>query len=181
VVNPLSGFGSLSESHPYITVLQSVVPGDHAGSRLPRFFPLQRLHSHEEPHNAGGSHPAGCVAPSGFRTLSAPCSPHGLPGLFHPGPAHGVLPFEAFLRAWCRTSFRTPCPSGFLLDPCGKRPPLQGLTHHAKRIRRPGYWPGGCGVCLHGLFRFEASCPRQRRLLVAPLHPLTRFSGSAAS
>jgi len=59
---------------------------------LPRFLPLQRLlatGSHIPPTR---SHLAGYVASSGFRTLATLCSPHGLPGLFHPGPAHGVYP-----------------------------------------------------------------------------------------
>jgi hypothetical protein len=137
--------------------------------------------NHEEPLSPAGSHPGGCVASSGFRTLTTPCSPHGLPGLFHPGSAHGVLPFEALLLAWCCASSRTPRPSGFLLIPCEKRPPFQGPTHQAKHFRRPRYQPGGCGECLLGLFRFEASCPWQRRTLIAFFHPLSRFSGSAAS
>jgi hypothetical protein len=36
--------------------------------------------------------PPATFAPSGFRTLSTLCSPHGLPSLFHPGPALGVHP-----------------------------------------------------------------------------------------
>lgn len=94
--------------------------------------------SHEEPLSPAGTHPAGCVASSGFCTLSTLCSPHGLPGLFHPGSAHGVLPFEALLLAWCRTSSRTPCPSlGFssslakrgrpFRDSCTKRSTSAGL------------------------------------------------------
>jgi hypothetical protein len=43
VVNPLSGLGSLSESHPYITVIQFVIGKDRAGPHLPRFLPLQRF------------------------------------------------------------------------------------------------------------------------------------------
>jgi hypothetical protein len=119
--------------------------------------------SHEEPLSPARTHPGGCVASSGFRTLPTPCSPHGLPGLFHPGSAHGVCPFEALLLAWCRTSSRTPRPSGFLLIPYEKRPPFKGLTHQAKHLRRSGYQPDCCGECLHGLSRSEASCPWQRR------------------
>jgi len=119
--------------------------------------------SHEELHSPTETHPGGCVASSGFRTLPTPCSPHGLPGLFHPGSAHGVWPFEALLLVWCRTPSRTPRPSGFLLISNEKRPPFQGLTHQTKHIRRPGYQPSGCSECLLGLFRFEASCPWQRR------------------
>lgn len=117
--------------------------------------------SHEELHNPTRTHPSGCVASSGFRTLTTLCSPHGLPGLFHPGSAHGVSPFEALLLAWCCPSFRTSRPSGFLLLSNEWRPPFKGLTHHAKHLRRSGYQPDGCGECPLGLSRFEASCPRQ--------------------
>jgi hypothetical protein len=133
--------------------------------------------SHEEPLNPTGTHPGGCVAPSGFHTLTTPCSPHGLPGLFHPGSAHGVPPFEALLLAWCCTSFQTPSPSGFFLNSYERRPPFQGLTHQAKHLRRPRYQPGGCGECLLGLSRFEASCPWQRRtVLRRPFIPSRAFS-----
>jgi hypothetical protein len=62
----------------------------HSHTPLPRFLPLQRLQPRGATYPAG-SHPAGFVAPSGFLTLSTPCSPHGLPGLFHPSTAHGVF------------------------------------------------------------------------------------------
>jgi hypothetical protein len=48
--------------------------------------------NHEERLISDRSHPAGYVASSEFLTLSTPCSPHGLLGLFHPSPAHGVCP-----------------------------------------------------------------------------------------
>jgi len=41
--NPLSGFGSLSEFHPYITARQAVIPKDRAVSPLLRFLPLRRI------------------------------------------------------------------------------------------------------------------------------------------
>jgi len=58
---------------------------------LPRFAPLQRFSNCGELHTSG-EHPcsSGYVAPSGFCTLSTPCSHRGLPGLFHPDPAPGV-------------------------------------------------------------------------------------------
>ena len=51
------------------------------------FSVLPVARSHLPP---AGSQPTGYVAPSGFRTLSALCSPRDLPGLFHPGSAPGV-------------------------------------------------------------------------------------------
>jgi hypothetical protein len=41
-------------------------------------------------------HLTGYVAPLGFLNPSTLCSPHDLPGLFHPGSAHGVLPSRLF-------------------------------------------------------------------------------------
>jgi hypothetical protein len=46
----------------------------------------------EEPHIPAGSQTDGYVAPSGILTLSTPCSPRDLLGLFHPRSALGVLP-----------------------------------------------------------------------------------------
>jgi hypothetical protein len=157
VPNPLSGFRSLPEFHPYVTACQSVIVSRRSRWLAPSEVssPSASL-SHEEPHTPGGTHPDGYVAPSGFRTLSTPCSPHGLPGLFHPGTAHGVSPFEALFLTWCRTPSRTPRPSG--VSPRWiTRPPLQGLSHQAKLVHRSGYSPDGCAVCLPGLSRFEAS------------------------
>jgi len=53
--------------------------------------PLAFLHR-EEPHTPAGSRPSGYVAPPGFPTLSTPCSPRDLLGLFHPRSAFGVHP-----------------------------------------------------------------------------------------
>jgi hypothetical protein len=92
--------------------------------------------NHEEPPNPGESHPAGYVAPTGFLALSTLCSPRGLPGLFHPGTAHGVLPFEASILVRCRTPSRTPRPSGFRLNPNQKRPPTR--DSHTKRSPATG-------------------------------------------
>jgi hypothetical protein len=47
-------------------------------------------HNREEPPIPDVSQFAGYAAPPGFLTLSALCSPHDLPGLFHPGSARGV-------------------------------------------------------------------------------------------
>jgi hypothetical protein len=55
------------------------------------FSPLAFLRR-EEPHTPAGSRPSGYVASPGFPTLSTPCSPRDLPGLFHPRSAFGVHP-----------------------------------------------------------------------------------------
>jgi len=41
----------------------------------------------------------------GFLTPSTRCSPHDLPGLFHPGSAHGVNPSRLYSFQRCRTAF----------------------------------------------------------------------------
>jgi hypothetical protein len=57
-----------------------------------RGFVPYSVYNHKEPLISGSFHTAGYVASSEFLTLSTPCSPHGLLGLFHPSPAHGVHP-----------------------------------------------------------------------------------------
>jgi hypothetical protein len=67
-------------------------PANHTVHPFRGFFPfsvLPVMRSHLPPVRF---HRTGYVAPLGFRTPSTPCSPHDLPSLFHPGPAHGVLP-----------------------------------------------------------------------------------------
>jgi len=87
---PLSGLGPPSQFHRLHTARTSntEVPPAHAPSEVP--FPFSVLpvaRSHIPP---AGSQPTGYVASPGFRTLSTPCSPRDLPGLFHPGSALGV-------------------------------------------------------------------------------------------
>jgi hypothetical protein len=81
-------------------------------SLLPRFRPLQRFASHGEHHNPEETHLLGYVAPSGFLTLSTPCSPHDLPGLFHPGSAHGVHPSRPCSPAGAIRPLERRCPPG---------------------------------------------------------------------
>jgi hypothetical protein len=57
------------------------------------------------------SHVAGYVTPTGFLSLSTSCSPHNLPGLLHPGPAHGVHPSRFHSLQRCRRLFRASQPS----------------------------------------------------------------------
>jgi len=66
VVNPLSGFGSLPEFHPYITVNQSVIDEDRAGSHLPRSPPLQRFSATRSHLAPPGPIPAVALRPQGF-------------------------------------------------------------------------------------------------------------------
>jgi hypothetical protein len=93
--------------------------------------------SHLDP---AGSQPAGSVASSGFRTLSTLCSPHDLPGLFHPGSAPGVS-LRGLFPTRRRTLSRTPDPSGFwrgssrtpaspsgIDTPCRSCPQARGLA-----------------------------------------------------
>jgi hypothetical protein len=104
---------------------------------LPRFFPLQRLNNFAEPRSSDSSQTAGRVASSGFRTLSTPCSPQSLPGLFHPGPAHGVS-LRGFVPQAApytlRMSFGLVCrvPQGFVLTM-----PLQAASDRRRATRFP--------------------------------------------
>jgi hypothetical protein len=125
-------------------------PNDSNRLRLPRFRPLQRFPDRGEPPTPARSQLTGYVAPSGFLTLPTLCSPHGLPGLFHPGPAHGVYPSGPCSPRQCRTSSLTPQPSWSWLGRRGARLPLQGLAHRqgslpetwglARTLRRMPPW-----------------------------------------
>jgi hypothetical protein len=56
------------------------------------FFPFSVLPAARSYLPPVSFHLTGYVAPLGFLTPSTPCSPHDLPGLFHPGPAPGFFP-----------------------------------------------------------------------------------------
>jgi hypothetical protein len=89
------------------------------------FSVLLAVRSHLAP---AGSQPTGSVAPPGFRTLSTLCSPHDLPGLFHPGSALGV-PLRGLFPARCRTPSRAPDPSGFWRASLRKLAAPTGIEH----------------------------------------------------
>jgi hypothetical protein len=117
------------------------------------FSPLQRISiakSSTLSGTPGSSHTAELVAPPGFLTLSTPCSLGDLPGLFHPGSAHGVRPSRPF--SFVSPLARKPKDRG-AVRPLERRAPrgspssqmhratprgsLQGLTHHRKLGFRP--------------------------------------------
>jgi hypothetical protein len=147
---------------------------------LPRFLPLRRFPSHGEPPNPNVSHDAGCVAPSGFRTLSTPCSPHDLPSLFHPGPVLGVNPsrFSSLTRA-VRSLNRRGLPDVQRATRKQLAPPTRHDTRPRSRMHRRGLANGPPDTSL-GFLLFEASCSNGflRSLAVTPL---SRFSNIAAS
>jgi len=103
----------------------------------PRFLPLQRLASREEPHTSSG-HPAHrlrCV-----RRVS-----HPLDALLPPRPA-GLV--SSRFRSWgspsrlvptrCRTPSRAPDPSGFWRGSYEPRLPFRDRAHRADPARGPG-------------------------------------------
>ena len=102
---------SITDKTPQAHVVRLGKPMERPHLLLPRFCPLQRFPSHGEPLLRRVPPQSGIVAPSEFRTLSTLCSPHDLPGLFHPGPAHGVTPSRLCSLRWCRTPSRAPPPS----------------------------------------------------------------------
>jgi hypothetical protein len=135
---PLSGFGSLSEFHPYITAHESVIPKDRASTPLPRFVPLQRLsvtRSHIPPtapippvtFRPQGFSPSRRLAPlMTFRAYSIPV------------PLMGFYPSRLFSSHGAVRLPRRRAPRGFLSTK-KKRPPRQGLTHRTKA----GHGSGG--------------------------------------
>jgi len=104
--------------------------GAHPSMLRPRFRPLQRLASHEEP-----------LTPGGIPTRRLRCVPrvsHPLDALLPPRPARLV---SSRFRSWgspsrrsprrVGTPSRTPRPLGFLARPLRASPPLQGFEHTA--------------------------------------------------
>jgi hypothetical protein len=82
---PLQSFTSTSPQSAVASRRQSALAPSEVSSPT-AFF------NHEEPHTPAGSQPDGYVAPPGSLTLSTPCSPRDLLGLFHPRSALGVNP-----------------------------------------------------------------------------------------
>jgi hypothetical protein len=133
---PLSGL-ALLHSFTNFTPHDRAAPGAATTMLRPRFLPLQRLASREEPHNSGG-HPAhrlGCV-----HRVS-----HPLDALLPPRPA-GLI--SSRFRSWgspsrlvptrCRTPFRAPDPSGFRQSSNEPRLPFRDRAHRADPARGPG-------------------------------------------
>jgi hypothetical protein len=86
--------GSLTEFHPYITA--SANPKRVRSRPFRGFLPFSVLPATQSHLTPAGPNPTGCVAPSGFHTLSTPCSLRGLLGLFHPSSARGLRPSRCF-------------------------------------------------------------------------------------
>jgi hypothetical protein len=178
--DPLSGFSSPTECHQYARQVSSssaeALLDYHL--HLPRFGPLQRFPSHEEPLTPRGPTPLGYVAPPGFLTLSTPCSPHGLPGLFHPGPAHGVQPFEALLPPRVPYALSSAASLSKLTRGPKTSGPSSGLGTPEEVPPRPGGFTHACpAVAPLGLGPFEVSCPT-RRAPVSPRPPLPSRASS---
>jgi hypothetical protein len=152
----------------------NALPAPSEVSRPFSVFPAGR--SHLAP---AVSQPTGCVAPSGFRTLSTLCSPLGLPGLFHPGPALGVHSSRPCSSRDAVRRSRRRAPPGV---PTGSEEPIRpsrGSAHHAKPAHDA-----------QGLARPSCRMPPRAssppRFLasggggpVSPPYPLTCFLGSA--
>jgi hypothetical protein len=141
----------------------------------------------DESHLRHPMPPVAC-APSGFRTLSTLCSPHGLPSLFHPGPALGVDPSRLLASSGAVQLFSLPGPPGFLPRPCAPRSTSSPHLTEVSGVKPySGGWYAACpaGALLArgnrcsglGYFTrlpasvppwaspFKASCPSHRGLI----------------
>jgi hypothetical protein len=137
----------------------------HAFSRgfLP-FSVLPVAGSHLIP---AGSRPTGYVSPSGFRTLSALCSPHDLPGLFHPGPAHGLCPSRFSSSNAVPYALSSAAPLLRLTLPSKEEVSTSGVnTLPGVPNAGPGFSQVTASDTSMGFFPFEASCQYRRE------HPL---------
>jgi hypothetical protein len=167
---PLSGFGSLSEFHPYITTPQSVINEDRAGGSLPRFVPLQRV-------SVTGSHipppipnPAVTLRPQGFSPSRRVAPPVASRACFIPVPLMGFGPSRLLSPDDAVRPLERRAPRGFF-SALRPKPPLQGPTHRPEPDVGSGVWPGSRVNCPLGLSRFEVSCPWQPRTLSRPTIP----------
>jgi hypothetical protein len=160
----------------------------------PRFFPLQRLASREEPLSSGGipAHRLRCV----------PRVSHPLDALLPPRPAELV---SSRFRSWGSPSRLAPHTVPYALSSAGPlrfstgssrtAPPLQGSSTPCRSCPRAwglARWPRRC---LHGIGPFEASCVGRRepndqltsphallrvgRVLAFPLAPQGLYQASA--
>lgn len=123
------------------TISQAGEPTKQIPARSFRgFSPLQRFPSRAEPLSSGGSQPTGYVASPGFLTLSTLCSPHDLPGLFHPGPAPGVHSSRPCSSRDAVRRLQRRAPPGVPSRLRRAGPPLQGFdTSREARPRDPGF------------------------------------------
>jgi len=175
---PLSGLGPPTQFHR----LHTARPG---GTEMPTLpcsvrgsFPYSVLpvaRSHLPP---AGSQPTGYVASPGFRTLSTPCSPRDLPGLFHPGSALGV-PLRGLSPHGAVRSLERRTPRVFA-DALASTDSPSGIGHTVRILPAglgfsqvtaalpPWDWP----------FRGFLRRPIVSRITSSP--PLSRFDGQAA-
>jgi hypothetical protein len=137
--HPLTGFGSLSEFHPYVTA--ATVRDSKRVALLgpfPRFLPLQRLsatRSHlprQDPSRRlrcalRVSHPLDALLPSQpLRACSIPI------------PLMGFCPSRPCSPRGAVTPSRAPAPHGVSSRPIRMRLPLVGLAHRPEPAARPG-------------------------------------------
>jgi len=179
-IDPLSGLSSLSEFHRYATTKQAVIPPMESRCFVPsEVCTPSASFNRKEPPNSGVSHFAGYVASSGFLYLSTLCSLRDLPGLFHPGTAHGVFyPSRPLSSPGAVHPLGCPRPSRFRLYQ-SKEETSQGTTTPSKA--RPRDWGLDripLSVASLGFYCSEVSCPWQWLALTRPLFPhvLLRFN-----
>jgi hypothetical protein len=176
VARPLSGFGSLSECHQYVTThhRDPVFRRHRANASLPRFLPLQRLSiakSHIPPavpispvtlRPRGFSPPRRLAPLATFRACSIPV------------PLMGFDPSRPRSSPGAVRPLGRRAPRGFA-STMKLRPPLQGLPHQAKPAAGSGVNQAPADACPLGLSRSEASCSQQWRMLTHPLIPSRAF------
>jgi hypothetical protein len=150
--DPLSGFGSLTEFHQCATVRDRFPDSRrrfHTAHPFRGFFPFNVFPAARSHIHPVSFHLTGYVAPLGFRNPSTLYSPHDLPSLFHPGPAHGVYPSGSFSprNAVRPLGRRDPHAVGYDVNAA---PPPQGFAHSGDPAlgswglaKRPAGYPRG--------------------------------------
>jgi hypothetical protein len=146
----------------------ATAPPARAARCLPELCAPSALAERDSHVRYAGLASPGYGPPPGFFTLLTVCSAPDLPGLFHPGNAHGIAPFRA-----------SPPPGA--VAPLGARCRLDVYRRAASGTR-----PNGVFVALHGTPRSFRSpvaprTPTPARLhgFAPPMDPLPRGRGSA--
>lgn len=125
----------VSPIHTRETRRRNVTATTHKSHTFRGFFPYSVFPAKRSHLPPTTSHVAGYVTPPGFLTLSTFCSPDDLPGLFHPGPTHGVHPSRLFSLVRCRRPFRVSRPSwSSLTKPKHCSPPSRLFTPQRSRL-----------------------------------------------
>lgn len=167
---------------PPCAAYSGLSPGNPAAHPFRGFLPFSVLPAARSYLISVSFHLTDYVASLGFRTPSTLCSPHGLPGLSHPGSALGILPSRLFSPRNAVRSFERHDPHtvGYGFDTA---PPPQGFTRYEDPARVSWGLAKDTAGCPLGILPLRGFLPVSlgaNRYIFAP-ETLARFLDWAAS